>query len=232
MEALAEVKILKGWAVDRWLLGGSGQLRGARLRSTEGDTQSQDVRCEGAFMAIGRRPQTGFMPAEVQQDKHGMLLMEQYSMSHLPGLFLAGQAAAILTCTASVHACLPSFLLPTQPLNQLVPVFGQVADSRYQQAVTAAAAGTQAAMDADRWLDGEWDTASAALPLPAYTRPQAAPLDGRPPDARAAPTTSSTADMGGSGLLMGGALLAVVAALATAGRRLPSKYAPHGHAAL
>ena len=34
---------------------------------------------------------------------------------------------------------------------------GQVADGRYQQAVTAASGGAQSAMDASRWLDGAWD---------------------------------------------------------------------------
>lgn len=51
-------------------------------------------------------------------------------------------------------------LLAEHTMTSLPGLFaaGQVADARYQQAVTAAAGGAQAAMDASRWLDRELDS--------------------------------------------------------------------------
>merc|ERR1712217_246402 len=50
---------------------------------------------------------------------------------------------------------------------------GQVADGRYQQAVTAAADGAKAAMDAVRWLDGDLDTGSPSSEASMMAEPRA-----------------------------------------------------------
>ena len=101
-------------------LGAEGDVRGARLRSTADDSE-EDFTCEGAFIAIGHKPMTGFLEGEVDMDDSGYVVHTEYTMTSVAGVFAAGD----------------------------------VVDKRYRQAVTAAAMGGQAAMDAEKWLENQ-----------------------------------------------------------------------------
>mmetsp|Transcript_18505 Transcript_18505/g.41146 ORF Transcript_18505/g.41146 Transcript_18505/m.41146 type:complete len:100 (+) Transcript_18505:190-489(+) len=75
--------------------------------------------CKGAFIAIGHKPNTGFLGDKVGLDNGGYILLKEHTMTNIPGVF----------------AC------------------GDVADTRYRQAITAAGTGCQAAIDAEKWLE-------------------------------------------------------------------------------
>ena len=86
------------------------------------DTQNnieEDFSCDGAFIAIGHKPMTGFLNGQIETDEQGYIIWKENSMASVSGVFAAGD----------------------------------VVDTRYRQAVTAAGMGCMAAMDAERWLE-------------------------------------------------------------------------------
>ena len=101
-------------------LGEEGDFRGARLRSSV-DSSEEDFACDGAFLAVGHKPLTGFLAGQLEMDDHGYLLWKQHTMTSVPGVFAAGD----------------------------------VVDTRYRQAVTAAGMGCMAAMDAEKWIEAQ-----------------------------------------------------------------------------
>jgi thioredoxin reductase (NADPH) len=112
--------------VVRWLVS-SGKLVGAELGAGPADEQRNlTIECDGAFMAIGRDPATSFLRG--------------------------ADAAPAVALDASGHVQLPEAGRSTRTSIDGVFAAGDVADTRYRQAVTAAGAGAQAAMDADEWL--------------------------------------------------------------------------------
>lgn len=80
------------------------------------------VKCDGAFLMIGATPNTDFLEGVVKLDK-GLISLEN-----------KGKTTTTQTSLPGVFAA------------------GEVIDSTYRQAITAAAQGAQAAMDAERWL--------------------------------------------------------------------------------
>ncbi len=102
----------------------TGGVTGLRLKSTTDGTLSE-LPVHGVFIAIGHQPNTSLFKGQLDMDETGYL-------TRLPGT-----------------------VLPThmgQPLPG-VYVAGDVADSIYRQAVTAAGMGCMAALDANRYLE-------------------------------------------------------------------------------
>ena len=105
-------RVVKGW------LGDDGNFEGAVLVDTQNNAE-EDFSSDGAFIAIGHKPMTGFLNGQVETDEQGYIIWKENSMTSVPGVFAAGD----------------------------------VVDTRYRQAVTAAGMGCMAAIDAERWLE-------------------------------------------------------------------------------
>ena len=83
------------------------------------DGSEEEISCTGAFVAIGHKPNTGFLESQVEMDDSGYILHHEHTMTSVAGVFAAGD----------------------------------VVDTRYRQAITAAGMGCEAAMDAEKWLE-------------------------------------------------------------------------------
>jgi thioredoxin reductase (NADPH) len=102
----------------------TGGVTGLKLQNTvTADFQELDV--HGIFVAIGHQPNTGLFADQLDMDETGYL-------KRIPGT-----------------------ILPSAMGNPLPGIFvaGDVADSVYRQAVTAAGMGCMAALDANRYLE-------------------------------------------------------------------------------
>ena len=112
-----KITLLTHKRIVRWH-GLGGVLAGVTLEDPR-DGHVQDVVCDGAFIAIGHRPNTEFLGGKLLLDEQGYIKTVRHTMTSVPGVF----------------AC------------------GDVVDTRYRQAITAAGSGCQAAIDAERWLE-------------------------------------------------------------------------------
>ena len=62
---------------------------GVRLKNLLDGSQT-DLPCDGLFVAIGHRPNTGFLKGQVDLDPNGYLLLRKGTQTSLPGLFGCG----------------------------------------------------------------------------------------------------------------------------------------------
>jgi thioredoxin reductase (NADPH) len=88
------------------------------------DGSSEDIKLMGVFIAIGHQPNTDIFKGQLEMDATGYLITKG-----------GREGNATLTSVAGVFAA------------------GDVQDHIYRQAVTSAASGCQAALDAERYLD-------------------------------------------------------------------------------
>jgi len=103
-------------------------LTGVLLKNTKTD-EEQNVHCDGIFVMIGSKPNTMWLkgiggPVELQLDSNGYVMIDQNQRNTY------SQATTVSG----------------------IFVAGEATDQMYRQAITAAAEGAQAAMDAERWL--------------------------------------------------------------------------------
>ncbi len=103
-----------------------GGVTGLRLQSTT-DASIQELPIHGLFIAIGHQPNTGLFAGQLDTDTTGYITCPKGTVQVTKG----GQA-------------LPGIFAA-----------GDVADPLYRQAVTAAGLGCMAALDANRWLEGQ-----------------------------------------------------------------------------
>jgi thioredoxin reductase (NADPH) len=121
---VAEGKItLKLHAVLDEVLGDDSGVTGARIKSVK-DGSSEDLAVSGVFIAIGHQPNTDIFKGQLEMDATGYLLTRG-----------GNEGNATATSKPGVFAA------------------GDVQDHIYRQAVTSAASGCQAALDAERYLD-------------------------------------------------------------------------------
>ena len=117
-ESHPKIEIKTHRQVKKWLADENG-LTGAVLEDPR-DGSHEEIRCSGAFIAIGHKPITGFLEGQLETDSEGYLVHKLNTMTAVEGVFAAGD----------------------------------VVDKRYRQAITAAGMGCQAAIDAEKWIEG------------------------------------------------------------------------------
>jgi len=120
-EAQGKVSIAWNHQLDE-VLGDTTGVTGVLIKSTA-DESTQDIDCQGVFIAIGHRPNTDLFTEQ--------LAMEGGYLTVQSGL--KGNATA--TSVEGVFAA------------------GDVMDHTYRQAITSAGTGCMAALDAERYLD-------------------------------------------------------------------------------
>jgi len=129
----AVVQEVYGEAMD-----GHNVLTGVKLESTK-DGSTRDLRIDGLFLAIGHVPNTSIFRERLAMTREGYLLTR--------------------TALAWKGVEAPSGLSDTMPnygtATNVEGVFacGDVVDTHYRQAITAAGSGCAAAMDCEKWLE-------------------------------------------------------------------------------
>ncbi|WP_288841500.1 thioredoxin-disulfide reductase [uncultured Deefgea sp.] len=124
MEKVAEGKItLETNQTLDEVLGDATGVTGARLKSTV-DGSTKDLALMGVFIAIGHKPNTDIFKGQLDMDNTGYIITQG-----------GRNGGATATSIAGVFAA------------------GDVQDHIYRQAVTSAASGCQAALDADKYLE-------------------------------------------------------------------------------
>ncbi|WP_027468065.1 thioredoxin-disulfide reductase [Deefgea rivuli] len=124
MEKVAEGKItLETNQTLDEVLGDATGVTGARLKSTV-DGTTKDLALMGVFIAIGHKPNTDIFKGQLEMDNTGYIITQG-----------GRNGGATATSVPGVFAA------------------GDVQDHIYRQAVTSAASGCQAALDADKYLE-------------------------------------------------------------------------------
>ncbi|MBN3004249.1 thioredoxin-disulfide reductase [Chromobacterium alkanivorans] len=124
MERVKEGKIsLKLNATLDEVLGDDSGVTGLRLKSMQ-DSSTEEIKVLGLFVAIGHQPNTEIFKGQLEMDATGYLITKS-----------GREGNATATSVPGVFAA------------------GDVQDHIYRQAVTSAASGCQAALDAERYLD-------------------------------------------------------------------------------
>lgn len=93
-------------------------------RLKKSDGTSEDISVQGVFIAIGHKPNTDIFKGQLDMDETGYLKTKGGNEGDVGATNIEGVWAA-----------------------------GDVKDHTYRQAITSAASGCQAALDAERWLD-------------------------------------------------------------------------------
>ena len=115
------------------------KLEGVKLRSTEDEDQVEDLKIDGLFLAIGHVPNTSIFKGKLAMTPDGYLLTRTaLAWDDVEGA--KGLRDRMLNCSTAtdvegVFAC------------------GDVVDTHYRQAITAAGSGCAAAIDAEKWLE-------------------------------------------------------------------------------
>jgi thioredoxin reductase (NADPH) len=113
-------------------------LRGVRLRSTK-DGSNSDLMVDGLFLAIGHSPNTEAFKGQLAMTPDGYILnrtaLAWKGIEAPVGLFDSMPNYGTATSVEGVFAA------------------GDVVDTHYRQAVTAAGAGCAAAIDCEKWLE-------------------------------------------------------------------------------
>jgi thioredoxin reductase (NADPH) len=118
------------------------KLRAVKLRSTEDDSE-RDLPVDGLFLAIGHVPNTSVFKGQLATTPEGYLLnrtalawggvdAQGLKLDDLPNYGTATNIPGVFAC-------------------------GDVVDTHYRQAITAAGSGCAAAIDCEKWLEAQED---------------------------------------------------------------------------
>ena len=105
------------------VLGDNDKVQSVRVKHVESNEMSE-IKCSGAFIAIGHKPNTDIFRGSLDMDDTGYLNIKGGSSGNATQCSIEGVFAA-----------------------------GDVSDSIYRQAITSAGAGCMAALDAEKYLD-------------------------------------------------------------------------------
>ena len=114
---LADKKIVPVWnsIVEEFVAGENGRCSAVLVKNLKTGT-TEKIPCDGAFVAIGHKPNTEIFAGQIGLDPDGYVALQSGS--------------AVRTSVAGVYAA------------------GDCADRKYRQAITAAAFGAMAAIEA------------------------------------------------------------------------------------
>jgi thioredoxin reductase (NADPH) len=117
---------------------GHAAMTGVKLRSTK-DQSVADLKIDGLFLAIGHIPNTAIFKGKVALTPEGYMLnrtaLAWKGIEAPAGLLDSMPNYGTATSVEGVFAC------------------GDVVDTHYRQAITAAGSGCAAAMDSEKWLE-------------------------------------------------------------------------------
>jgi thioredoxin reductase (NADPH) len=117
---------------------GHNVLTGVKLRSTK-DSSVRELKLDGLFLAIGHVPNTGVFKGQLATTNEGYLLtrtaLAWKDVDGPEGLLDRLPNYGTATSVDGVFGC------------------GDVVDTHYRQAITAAGSGCAAAMDCEKWLE-------------------------------------------------------------------------------
>ena len=105
------------------VLGDNDKVQSVRVKHLE-SSEMREIKCSGAFIAIGHKPNTDIFRGSLDMDDTGYLNIKGGSSGNATQCSIEGVFAA-----------------------------GDVSDSIYRQAITSAGAGCMAALDAEKYLD-------------------------------------------------------------------------------
>ncbi len=126
-----KITILMNTAVEEFL--GEQKLTGVKIKNTK-TNESSVMNVEGAFIAIGHKPNTNIFQGQVEVDAAGYVIRKGRE-----------QEAKVSESGADAH-------YPSATSVPGVFVGGDVHDHHYRQAITAAGMGCMAALDAEKYL--------------------------------------------------------------------------------
>lgn len=107
------------------ILGDDNGVSGIKLKSMKDDSYFKEIDVQGVFIAIGHTPNTSLFVGQLEMDDKGYLITKGGRDGNSTQTSIEGVFAA-----------------------------GDVQDHIYRQAITSAATGCQAALDAEKYLDG------------------------------------------------------------------------------
>lgn len=117
---------------------GHAAMTGVKLRSTK-DQSVTDLKIDGLFLAIGHIPNTAIFKGKIALTPEGYMLnrtaLAWQGIEAPAGLLNSMPNYGTATSVEGVFAC------------------GDVVDTHYRQAITAAGSGCAAAMDSEKWLE-------------------------------------------------------------------------------
>ncbi len=120
------------------VMDGHNVLTGVKLASTK-DGSTHDLKIDGLFLAIGHVPNTSIFRDRLAMTPDGYLLTR------------TALAWKGIEATAGLFDSLPNYGTATNVEG--VFACGDVVDTHYRQAITAAGSGCAAAMDCEKWLE-------------------------------------------------------------------------------
>ena len=125
-EKKGKIEIKTNMVIDE-ILGADSGVTGARLKGTNANEgKTEELKVAGVFIAIGHKPNTDLFHGQLEMNSSGYIRTQSG---------LAGNATA--TNIPGVFAA------------------GDVQDHIYRQAITSAGTGCMAALDAQRYLEGQ-----------------------------------------------------------------------------
>lgn len=88
IEALSNVETI--WhAVPSKLIAQEGRLAGVRINYLQ-TGETEDIECEGLFIAVGTQPNTEFLNGALELDESGYIIADETGETSIPGVFVAG----------------------------------------------------------------------------------------------------------------------------------------------
>ena len=134
---------------------GAQRVEGLQLKVSE---EIKNIEVNGVFVAIGHRPDTDIFKGQVELDEKGYVITTvMYALKRLNRSESVESVKSVIPVKpAPTNSTDINFDLRYQTQTSVKGVFGagDCVDHVYKQASTAAGMGVQAALDAERWIEG------------------------------------------------------------------------------